>query len=84
MRLDKYLSNLNLGTRKNIKEHIKNGAATINKETISNLVDSIIDNLIEEKQFIYTNLTFNDITVIRESLKIRISDIYHARIEYPK
>jgi 16S rRNA pseudouridine516 synthase len=34
MRLDKYLSNLNLGTRKNIKEHIKNGAATINKETI--------------------------------------------------
>jgi len=56
----------------------------INEDTIAPLVDNIIDNLINEKQFIYTNLTFNDITVIRESLKHKISNIYHARIEYPK
>jgi len=56
----------------------------INEDTIAPLVDNIIDNLINDKQFIYTNLTFNDITVIRESLKHKISNIYHGRIEYPK
>ena len=56
----------------------------ISKDTISPLVDGIIDNLIADKQFMYTNLTFNDITVIRESLKVKISNIYHGRIEYPK
>ena len=56
----------------------------INDDTIAPLVDSIIDNLINDKQFMYTNLTFNDITVIKESLKHKISNIYHARIEYPK
>jgi len=56
----------------------------INDNTIAPLVDNIIDNLINDKQFMYTNLTFNDITVIKESLKHKISNIYHARIEYPK
>jgi len=53
-------------------------------EAISKLVDSIIDNIINDGQFMYTNLTFNDITLIRKLLKNKLNSIYHGRIEYPE
>ena len=56
----------------------------ITTENIATLVDSIIDNIINEGQFMYTNLTFNDITLIRKLLKEKINNIYHSRIEYPR
>ena len=53
-------------------------------EAISKLVDGIIDNIINDGQFMYTNLTFNDITLIRKLLKDKLNSIYHGRIEYPE
>lgn len=53
------------------------------KESISNLVDSIIDSKIAEDQLSNCNITFSDITHIREVLKIKMMSIYHVRIAYP-
>jgi len=41
MRIDKYLSDLNLGTRKNIKAYIKNGTVTINEVICKNSATQI-------------------------------------------
>lgn len=53
-------------------------------ESIANLVDSIIGNLISENQFIHSNITFKDISDIKKILKRKLMNIYHMRIEYPK
>lgn len=53
-------------------------------ESISNLVDSIIGNMISENQFIHSNITFRDISDIKKILKRKLMNIYHMRIEYPK
>ncbi len=53
------------------------------KESIDNLVDRIIDNKIAEDQLSNCNITFSDITHIREVLKVRMMSMYHVRIAYP-
>ena len=50
---------------------------------INILVDSIIDNLIKEKQFDEANITFKDVETIKSVFKKRLINIYHDRIEYP-
>jgi putative nucleotidyltransferase with HDIG domain len=52
--------------------------------SINDLVDSVIDYKISQNQFINSNITFKDITVIRKIFKKRLMNIYHARIEYPQ
>lgn len=52
--------------------------------TINNLVDSIIDNKIAENQFINSNLSFKDITIVRKVLKKQLQSIYHVRVSYAK
>ena len=52
-------------------------------ESISELVDRIIDNQIKDNQFSNSELTFQDITRIKKILKKRLMSIYHIRIEYP-
>jgi len=47
------------------------------------MVDSIVDNLMKEKQLNDTNLTLKDIETIRNTFKRRLINIYHTRIEYP-
>ncbi len=56
----------------------------VTTQAISKLVDGIIDSIINDGQFMYTNLTFNDITLIRKLLKAKLNSIYHGRIEYPE
>ncbi|MBN1132954.1 MAG: HDIG domain-containing protein [Bacteroidales bacterium] len=56
----------------------------INQDTINELVDNIIANQTREQQYSDSNLTFKDIEIIRELFKNRLSNIYHARIEYPE
>jgi cyclic-di-AMP phosphodiesterase PgpH len=56
----------------------------ITTESINNLVESIIDNQFKEEQFVNTNLTFKDISTVKELYKIKLRNIYHARISYPK
>lgn len=52
-------------------------------EKISELVDRLIDHQVEENQFVNSNITFRDITVIRKIFKKKLAEIYHTRIEYP-
>lgn len=54
------------------------------EESISNLVENIIEHLIEGKQFINSNITFREITRIKEIIKKQLLNIYHVRIDYPK
>ncbi len=52
--------------------------------TINDLVDNIIDYKISQNQFINSDITFKDITIIKKIFKKRLMNIYHVRIEYPK
>lgn len=53
------------------------------EDTISKLVDGIIDTLVKDNQFINTDLTFRDITTIKKVFKKKLMNIYHVRIAYP-
>lgn len=55
-----------------------------NSETISNLVNGIIDYQVKEEQFVNTNITFRDISTIKKLFIKKLMNIYHVRIEYPK
>ena len=57
---------------------------TYSPDTIHELVESIVAHQVEEFQFSDADLTFADITVIKEMFKNRLSNIYHSRIEYPE
>ncbi len=52
--------------------------------TISELVENIVNFQIAEDQFINTNITFKDISLIKDIFKKKLSNMYHARVEYPK
>ena len=56
----------------------------INVQTISELVDQIIQYQLSEQQYVNTDLTFRDIDKIKQVFKSKLQNIYHARIEYPK
>ena len=53
-------------------------------EDVKNLVNSIIDYKINDKQLSNSNLTFKDIEAIRKVICKQLMSIYHSRIEYPK
>lgn len=53
------------------------------EEKIRNLVESIITKQQTEGQFDYVNLTFRDVTVVKNLLIDKLINIYHARIKYP-
>jgi cyclic-di-AMP phosphodiesterase PgpH len=56
---------------------------TINENTLERLVDSIIATQMTEEQYNDAQITFKDITLIREVFKKRLRNIYHVRISYP-
>jgi putative nucleotidyltransferase with HDIG domain len=51
--------------------------------SISQLVDHVIDNQIEQKQFDNSPITLKDISELRKLFKKMLMSIYHVRIEYP-
>ncbi len=53
-------------------------------DSISNLVDFIIDNQISQKQFDNAPITLKDISEIKKLFKKMLMSIYHIRIEYPR
>jgi cyclic-di-AMP phosphodiesterase PgpH len=55
----------------------------ITENTLDKLVDSIIGNQMTEEQYNDAQITFKEITTIREVFKRRLQNIYHARISYP-
>jgi hypothetical protein len=52
-------------------------------ENVEAMVDEIVESRYEEGQLDETNLTFSDLTKIKESFLAVMSGIYHKRIEYP-
>ena len=58
---------------------LKNADAVL----ISELVDHIIDNQIEQKQFDNSPITLKDISELRKLFKKMLISIYHVRVEYP-
>lgn len=57
---------------------------TYSKESISELVERIINSQMDEGQFENAAITFQDIKKVKEVFKARLNTIYHARIAYPK
>jgi putative nucleotidyltransferase with HDIG domain len=53
------------------------------RETISEMVEKVIENQIRDGQFSDAPITFKDISIIKEVLKSRLINIYHVRIAYP-
>jgi len=56
----------------------------INHQTISDLVDNIINYQMIEEQYNDANITYREISTAKQIIKNRLMNIYHARIEYPK
>lgn len=54
------------------------------EETISSLVDRIVDGQVNEGFFNDSNLTFHDVQVAKKAFKERLKTIYHTRISYPE
>ena len=54
------------------------------EESISNLVNRIIDGQVEQGSFNDAPITFLDITTAKSVLIERLKAIYHTRIQYPK
>ncbi len=52
-------------------------------ENVEAMIDVIVKSRYEEGQLDETNLTFSDLTKIKESFLAVMSGIYHKRIEYP-
>jgi putative nucleotidyltransferase with HDIG domain len=53
-------------------------------EEIENLVEKIIEGQIDENQFVNAPITFREITQVKEVFKLKLKNIYHARVEYPE
>ena len=56
----------------------------VDENAIQDLVNSIIDGQNDRKQFIDADITFKNISTIKELFIKKLQNIYHARIEYPK
>ena len=52
-------------------------------EEISNFVERIIDGQMAANQFSNSDITFKEILDIKKTLKKKLTNIYHLRIEYP-
>lgn len=53
------------------------------EEAISEMVDKMINQMIQEGEFADTPLSFKDVEDIREVFKAKLATIYHQRIQYP-
>ena len=51
---------------------------------IEQLVESVIENLVREKQFVNSDLTFRDIQKAKKIFQKMLSSIHHTRVEYPR
>lgn len=54
------------------------------EEAIEKMINTIIDNKINEHQLDNAPITFKDISIIKNILIKRLKNIYHIRIEYPE
>ncbi|MEY2904119.1 MAG: hypothetical protein RJA52_135, partial [Bacteroidota bacterium] len=57
--------------------------SNINADTIELFVDKIIDHKNSEGQFYYSNLTFSELSTIKQIFCEKLKSMNHQRIEYP-
>lgn len=57
---------------------------TYTDAAISELVDRIIQQQVDEKQLNEADITFRQISIAKEVFRKKLKNIYHSRIEYPK
>lgn len=55
----------------------------LNEESLSQLVDNIVEYQTSEEQYAEADITFSDITTIKKIFKQKLINMYHARIAYP-
>ena len=53
-------------------------------ESVSALVDRIIDGKAEEGQFSDSEISLRDLNILRETIKSYLMQMYHSRVAYPK
>ncbi|MCG1036516.1 HD family phosphohydrolase [Polaribacter sargassicola] len=53
-------------------------------QSISDLIDKIIDKQMADNQFLNSDITFREIEIIKKVIKKKLMNIYHLRIEYPE
>lgn len=53
-------------------------------ENIRNLIEEMVEHKIKNNQLINADLTFRDINILKITLLEKLTNIYHARIQYPK
>ncbi|MCI2229607.1 HDIG domain-containing protein [Polaribacter sp. MSW13] len=53
-------------------------------QSISDLIDKIIEKQKGENQFLNSDITFREIEIIKKVIKKKLMNIYHLRIEYPE
>ena len=54
------------------------------EQSISDLVDNVVEKRISGNQLIRSDVTFKNLNSIKAVMKRQIREIYHARIAYPK
>ncbi len=54
------------------------------EDSIKNLIDSIIEQHINNEQFNNANITYRDIAVVKKILEKQLMNIHHIRVHYPE
>jgi len=52
-------------------------------QSISDLIDKIINKQMADNQFLNSDITFREIEIIKKVIKKKLMNIYHLRVEYP-
>ena len=53
-------------------------------ESISNLVDAIVDGKAKENQFAESDISLRELSILRAEVKAYLQQMYHSRVSYPK
>jgi putative nucleotidyltransferase with HDIG domain len=53
-------------------------------QSISDLIDKIIEKQMSDNQFLNSDITFKEIEIIKKVIKKKLLSIYHLRVEYPE
>lgn len=59
---------------------IKNPTA----QSISDLIDKIIEKQMADNQYLNSDITFREIKIIKKVIKKKLMNIYHLRVDYPE
>lgn len=83
------------GTRPVSKEHVvlmicdsveaaSRSLKNYSPESISALVDNIVDGKAKENQFSESDISLRELSILREEIKAYLQQMYHSRVSYPK